>query len=82
MEYDNRGNVSLWKNDSDNERAPILNGKVVAHRNIGEGETLDISLWKNNSENERAPALTGKINDPWKIDESATPVAKDDDIPF
>ena len=47
MSFDNRGQVSLWKNDTGSDKTPVLSGKVVAHRAIAEGETLDISLWKN-----------------------------------
>lgn len=62
-ERDNRGDVALWKNESDNERAPNAKGTVVAHRTIQEGETVEISLWRNSSENPRAPMMKGKISD-------------------
>ena len=65
-QFDNRGQVSLWKNDTGNEKAPVLSGKVVAHRAIAEGETLDISLWKNESDHPQAPVLKGKMGDVFK----------------
>jgi hypothetical protein len=82
MQYDNRGQVSLWKNEG-GERAPILSGKVVAHRDIKEGETIDISLWKNESTGNQ-PALKGKIADVFngKSAEPAKDKSFDDDLPF
>ena len=65
-EFDNRGQVSLWPNESDNPKAPKYRGKVVAHRNIREGEELDIALWANQSDNPKAPKVKGKISDPFK----------------
>ena len=65
-EYDNRGQVSLWKNDSDNDRAPALRGTYVAHRDIREGEEVSISLWKNDSQHPKAPVLRGKGQDKYQ----------------
>jgi len=62
-EYDNRGQVALWKNESDNDKAPNARGTVVAHRDIKEGETVDIALWRNQSDNPKAPMMKGKIQD-------------------
>lgn len=63
MTYDNSGKVSLWKSQSDNEKAPILKGTVYAHRDVRQGEAIDIALWKNQSDNPKAPTLTGKLSD-------------------
>lgn len=87
MSYDNRGKVSLWKNESDNERAPILKGSAIAHRDIKEGEVLDVALWKNRSDNPKAPALTGNLSDKKQPNEIARDrhqekVPFDDDIPW
>jgi len=85
--FDNRGQVSLWKPESDNPNAPVLSGTYVAHRDIKEGESLDISLWRSTSAHERAPALTGKVTDKWEAKSTVTnaapvkPIAADD-IPF
>jgi len=57
------GNASLWKGEGG--RAPVLSGNFVAHRNIREGEVIDIALWRNKSDNEKAPYLTGKVQDKW-----------------
>lgn len=80
-----KGQVALWKPDSENERAPAAKGSVVAHRDIKEGESLDIALWKNDSENPRAPVMKGKISDKRQQDggqQSKTEEQPDDDIPF
>jgi hypothetical protein len=85
-EFDNRGQVSLWKTKSDNPKAPVASGHVVAHRDIREGEELDISLWKNTSDNPKAPVMKGKISDKFekRADRNQPPPADDfdDDIPF
>tara|TARA_Y100001951_G_scaffold105377_1_gene122758 strand:+ start:11231 stop:11539 length:309 start_codon:yes stop_codon:yes gene_type:complete len=65
-EYDNRGSVSLWKPESDNPKAPAARGTVVAHRDIREGEEVDIALWRNDSDNPKAPLMKGKISDKFK----------------
>ena len=80
-EYDNRGQVSLWKPKSDNPKAPSYSGTVVAHRDIKEGETLAIALWPNKSDNDKAPKVTGKIQDRQQEGGQSKP---DDDssIPF
>jgi hypothetical protein len=79
MSYDNRGKVSLWKNESDNAKAPAMKGNFVAHRDIREGEEIDIALWKNNSDNPRAPIVTGNIQDKR---EQREPGSDDGPIPF
>ena len=62
-DYDNRGQVSLWKPQTDHPKAPAASGKVIAHRDIKEGEELEIALWRNQSDNPRAPLMKGKISD-------------------
>jgi len=86
-QYDNRGQVSLWKNESDNEKAPVAKGKVVAHRNIREGEEIEIALWRNRSDNPKAPMMKGKISDKRDTQQPAAPQPDtaddfDDDVPF
>ena len=61
--YDNRGKIALWKPKAQNENSPALQGNVTAHRDIREGEELNIVLWENKSQNSRAPILTGKLQD-------------------
>lgn len=85
-EYDNRGQVALWKPKSDNPQAPAAKGTVVAHRDIREGETLEIALWRNESDNPNAPLMKGKISDKRTVDtvqrRPEPPQQADDPIPF
>jgi hypothetical protein len=84
-QYDERGNVALWKPKSDNPKAPAASGTVVAHRDIREGETLDIALWRNDSDNPKAPLMKGKIRDRQERRQEPAGSASDDlgdDIPF
>jgi len=78
MEYDNRGKVSLWKNDREGDRQPVVTGNLVAHRDIKEGETIRIALWKSDDVSGRRPVMTGKISD---TDPTAR-TGDDDGIPF
>ena len=85
MEYDNRGKVSLWKNDREGERQPVVKGKLVAHRDIKEGETIDIALWKQADVTGRQPIMTGKISDVYVPPQdfgSKKEEDFDDDLPF
>ena len=86
-DYDNRGQVSLWKTKSDSPKAPVASGSVIAHRDIRENEELDIALWKNISDNPKAPVMKGKISDKFekRVDarqQPSNPEPFDDDIPF
>lgn len=92
-EYDERGKVALWKPETDNPKAPQAKGRVVAHRDIKEGEELDIALWRNQSDNPKAPVMTGKLSDkreqqaqPSGGEQQSAPPADnsdfDSDIPF
>ena len=77
--YDNRGQASLWRPQSRNPKAPALSGKVIAHRDIREGEELDIVFWNNKSDNPKAPILQGKIQDPFnkRADNERSPDPRD-----
>ena len=89
MEFDNKGKISMWKNEGyiPAGNKPWVRGTIVAHRDIEAGEELDLSLWINRSENPRAPKLTGKVQDKYQAN---APVAAPepamiddfDDVPF
>lgn len=83
----NKGQVALWKPETDNPKAPAAKGTVVAHRDIKEGETVDIALWRNDSDNPKAPLMKGKISDKQSQGSAAPSPAPqqdepDDNIPF
>lgn len=85
-QYDNRGKIALWKNlnPSNNRSAPVAKGHFYAHRDIAEGERIDVSLWKESSQNANAPVMKGKIQDKYVKDgfTDAPAVADESDIPF
>lgn len=85
-EYDNRGQVALWRPNSDNPKAPQARGSFIAHRDIKEGEEVDIALWRNHSDNPKAPVMKGKISDKQEGGSVPQPAPApedfDDDIPF
>ena len=64
MEYDNRGRVSLWKNTKEGDRQPYVDGNLVAHRDIKEGETIRMALWVQKGAAGNQPVLKGQISDP------------------
>ena len=93
MEYDNAGQIALWKNDSDHEKAPQAKGHFFAHRDIKSGEKIEVALWRNQSDNQNAPMMKGKISDGMAAssNNASQPAATvpqaqdenfDDDIPF
>lgn len=87
MEYDNRGQISLWGKKPDaSANAPAAKGHFFAHRDIKEGEQVDVALWLNDNDNPNAPKMKGKISDKYDAGQPA-PAAPasapvDDDIPF
>jgi hypothetical protein len=54
--------IALWKNNSENENAPVLRGQIQD----ADGNTIaDVAFWRNASSNENAPTLKGKISEPY-----------------
>jgi hypothetical protein len=90
VSYDNKGKVSLWKNEQHEAGSskPWVRGKAYAHRDIKAGEEMEIALWLNDSQNERAPKLTGKLSDsrPREQQRQQAPAvsgaAFNDDVPW
>jgi len=83
-QYDNRGKIALWKNTSDNSSAPVAKGHFYAHRDIKEGEQIDVALWKESSQNSNAPVMKGKIQDKYVKETSDQPFVANssEEIPF
>lgn len=85
-DYDNRGQISLWKNESTNQSAPQAKGTFIAHRNIKEGEEIQVALWRERNSNPNAPMMRGKISDKYQPGQQSSspppPDNFDDDIPF
>ena len=83
-EFSNLGQISLWKNETGNPKAPAAKGHFIAHRDIRSGEQVDVSLWRNQSDNPNAPVMKGKIQDKYVKETSDQPFVADssEDIPF
>lgn len=83
MEYDNRGRVSMWKNDRQGDTQPYVTGKICVHRDIKEGETIDLALWINRDHQGNQPHFRGKVSDPKDFNrDNLSGSQSDDDLPF
>jgi hypothetical protein len=86
MEFDNRGRVSLWKNTKEGDRQPYVDGNLVAHRDIKEGETIRMALWVQKGAASNQPVLKGQISDPLQHNAENTSELQsnvsEEDIPF
>ena len=67
------GDVSIFRNVSNNERAPTMKGYAIAHRDIRAGEKLDLAVWKQSPKNGGDAFLSGKISDPYQQSDSPPP---------
>ena len=78
------GSASLWRNESGNPQAPVLKGNFVAHRDIKEGEEVEIAYWSNKQpKSDKSPHFTGRTSDKWQPPQKEVPgPALDDEIPF
>lgn len=67
--------ISLWRVQSENERAPVYRGTVEVTPELmeylakqfdagNEKAVVDVSLWRNESEHEKAPLLKGSVTEP------------------
>jgi uncharacterized protein (DUF736 family) len=79
MDYDNTNSGTLWKNESDNEKAPMYRGKI----NV-EGKEYEIAAWLREAKSGKGKFLSLKIQEPYKKPEAkkATFDDIDDSVPF
>jgi len=85
QQYDNKGQIALWRNEKKSEQAPDFKGSFFAHRDIKAGEKIEAALWNNLTDNASAPVLKGRTQDiRSKKDDGISPVAQpvDDSIPL
>jgi len=74
MPYENKpGDVSIFRNVTDNDRAPTMKGYAIAHRDIRAGEKLDLAVWKQTPKNGGDAFFSGKISDPYQQSDSPPP---------
>ena len=67
------GDVSIFRNESNNERATTMKGYAIAHRDIRAGEKLDLAVWNKTPQNGGDAFLSGKISDPYQQTDSPPP---------
>ena len=79
MDYDNTNSGVLFKNESDNEKAPMYKGKI----NV-DGKEYELAAWLREAKSGKGKFLSLKVQEPrQKKPEPAKDIASmDDDIPW
>lgn len=84
-EYSNEDRVAIFKNDSDNEKAPHWSGQVVLSpetiAGIGEDGIVRLALWKTykGGDTSNSMFLAGKAELPYREEGAPASAASDDD---
>jgi uncharacterized protein (DUF736 family) len=82
MEFDNTNTGTLFKNETDNEKAPTYKGKINVN-----GQEWDLAAWIKTSKSGKK-FMSLKVQEPFKKDgrpakqAEATPFDDDLDVPF
>lgn len=82
MDYDNTNSGVLFKNDSQNEKAPNYKGKI----NV-DGKEYELAAWIRESKT-GTKFMSLKVQEPFKKEEKPKPVKQDamagldDDVPW
>ena len=79
MDYDNTNSGVLFKNESDNEKAPMYKGKI----NV-DGKEYELAAWLREAKSGKGKFLSLKVQEPRTKGEKK-PVTFDDidsDVPF
>ena len=90
MPYETKpGDVALFKfvprDFREGVKYPSMTGYMVAHRNIREGEKIDLAVWTREPKSGGAKFLSGEAKDPRQPNgngASSPPSQADDDMPF
>lgn len=80
MEYDNTNTGVLFKNESDNEKAPVYKGKI----NV-DGKEYELAAWVREAKSGKGKFLSLKVQEPRQKQEKTGKdlvSAMDDDIPW
>lgn len=80
MEYDNTNTGVLFKNESDNEKAPVYKGKI----NV-DGKEYELAAWIREAKSGKGKFLSLKVQEPRQKQEKTGKdlvSAMDDDIPW
>ena len=75
MEYDNTNSGVLFKNESENEKAPAYKGKI----NV-DGKEYELAAWIR--EGKKGKFMSLKVQEPRQKKPEPDLVAMDDDIPW
>jgi hypothetical protein len=79
MEYDNTNSGVLFKNESDNEKAPNYKGKI----NV-DGKEYELAAWLREAKSGKGKFMSLKVQEPRKQAKTGKDLvgAMDDDIPW
>jgi len=79
MDYDNTNSGVLFKNETDNEKAPMYKGKI----NV-EGKEYELAAWLREAKSGKGKFLSLKVQEPRQKAEKKTATFDDieSDVPF
>lgn len=78
MDYDNTNSGVLFKNETDNEKAPMYKGKI----NV-DGKEYELAAWLREAKSGKGKFLSLKVQEPrQKVEKTATFDDIESDVPF
>ena len=82
MDYDNTNSGVLFKNETDNEKAPMYKGKI----NV-EGKEYELAAWLREAKSCKGKFLSLKVQEPYKKEPNSVSKKVDfedieSDVPF
>ncbi len=79
MDYDNTNTGTLFKNESDNEKAPQYKGKINVN-----GKEYELAAWVREAKSGKGKFFSLKVQEPYKKEEPKSAKFEDieDDLPF
>ena len=79
MDYDNTNSGALFKNETDNEKAPMYKGKI----NV-DGKEYELAAWLREAKSGKGKFLSLKVQEPRQKAEKKTATFNDieSDVPF
>ena len=78
MDYDNTNSGVLFKNETDNEKAPMYKGKI----NV-DGKEYELAAWLREAKSGKGKFLSLKVQEPRKkVEKTATFDDIESDVPF
>lgn len=78
MDYDNTNTGTLFKNESDNEKAPQYKGKINVN-----GKEYELAAWVREAKSGKGKFFSLKVQEPYKkAEKTATFDDIESDVPF